>query len=131
MKIVINNGFGGYSLSKEALDFLGVDSSISKNPFTGALFSDENLYSNKFYLDKDRSNPKLVECVEKLRSKANGDTANLIVVQGMPGFKLFEYDGWECIYYEYDHCFHCTSANIQGSRFCSQCGAPLGVLGNG
>ena len=129
MKIVINNDYGGYSLSKEALDFLGVDSSLARNPLFPERETD--YCKNAFMFGEDRSNPKLVECVEKLGWKANGNYAKLTIVEGMPGFKIFDYDGLETIYYEYIHCFHCTSANIQGSRFCSQCGAPLGVSGNG
>ncbi len=79
MKVVINRCFGGFGLSQAACDFLGVES------------SDE--------LDGDRANLKLVECVEKLGSKANGSCANLVVVE-IPDntqYHIEEYDGLESI----------------------------------
>ena len=54
-KVVINCCFGGYSLSKEAYEFLGLE-------------WDEF----GFEFEDDRTNPKLVECVETLKEKANG-----------------------------------------------------------
>ena len=52
-KVVLKSCYGGYKLSKAALDYLGI--------------SREEAY----IFEDDPTNPKLVECVEKL-----GDTAN-------------------------------------------------------
>lgn len=85
MKVVINADFGGFSLSKEAFDFLSISF---------------DRYGYK-YADKEmRDNPKLVECVEKLGEKANGLCAKLKVVE-IPDdveWELYEYDGFESIH---------------------------------
>jgi hypothetical protein len=121
MKIVINDDFGGYALSKKALEFLGID--VSHFSFKAENIS---LLKNAHAFEYERHNPLLVKCVEELGHEANGWCAKLKIVEGMPGYKIFSYDGMETIYYEYDHCSHCDSPNVQGSKFCSQCGAPLG-----
>lgn len=80
MKIVINRCYGGYSLSKEAQAFLGVDSAYA--------------------FDDDRANPKLVECVETLGSVlASNGLASLKVVE-IPDdveWEIENYDGVECV----------------------------------
>lgn len=79
MKIVINTCYGGFELSEEAKSFLGCDTSDS--------------YCN------DRSNPKLVECVEKLGEKASETCSRLKVVEIPDGvdWEIGEYDGIEWI----------------------------------
>ncbi len=83
MKIVINKCFGGYGLSKEAYEYMGLD------------WDD---YGYEF--DDDRTNPKLVECVEALGEKASGDFASLTVVEIPDDVEWFidEYDGIESIH---------------------------------
>ena len=82
MKVVINACYGGFGLSEEAYKFLGL-----KWDKYGYDFCD------------DRTNPKLVECVEKLGKKANGQSAELKVVEIPDGidWELDEYDGIEHI----------------------------------
>ena len=82
MKVVINKCFGGYSLSKEAYKYLGLS-------WGG--------YGYKF--QDDRTNPKLVEVVEKLGEKANGQFADLKVVEIPNNINWFisDYDGIEKI----------------------------------
>lgn len=82
MKYVINNCYGGYSLSEAAYRFLGISWDG-----TGFAFDDE------------RSNPRLVECVEKLGADANGECADLSVIEVPDGISvhLEEYDGMEYI----------------------------------
>ena len=82
MKIVVNVCWGGYGLSKEAYDFLG-----------------EDWDNYGFLYDKDRANPKLVECVEKLGSKANGSMSELKIVEIPDGieYEINDYDGIEQI----------------------------------
>lgn len=78
MKVVINKCVGGYGLSKETYKFLNI-------PWDG--------YGYAF--DEDRSNPALVECVEALGEKDNGDYAALKVVE-IPDdveWEIAEYDG--------------------------------------
>lgn len=66
MKIVVNRSKGekmGYKLSQEACDMLGV-----KDPYS-------------FYLQEDRTNPDLIKIVEFLQERANGDTADLRIIE--------------------------------------------------
>ena len=63
MKIVINRCYGGYSLSKEAYEYLGLK-------WDGYGYA----------YDNDRTNPRLVECIEMLGNAANGRFAELEIV---------------------------------------------------
>lgn len=66
MKVVINKCFGGFCLSKEAYEMLGLK---------------WDKYGFEFCEREKRADPKLVEVVEKLGDKANGDGAKLRVVE--------------------------------------------------
>ena len=59
MKIVINNDYGGFQLSDEAWNYLGLDPQDTNTR--------QRIDTPEF-----RSNPKLVECVEALGERANG-----------------------------------------------------------
>lgn len=61
MKLVINTCYGGFSLSPDALDSLGV--------------------KGESYFYNHRDDPHLVEIVERLGAKANGKYASLKVVE--------------------------------------------------
>lgn len=66
MKIVANRSRGencGYKLSTVACEFMGVTEPHS------------------FYNHEDRTNPKLIEAVEFLQEKVNGDGADLRVIE--------------------------------------------------
>lgn len=81
MKVVIN-ACGGYGLSPAAYKHLGL-----KWDGYGQAFKE------------DRSNPKLIECVEKLGDIANGRYACLIIVE-IPDdveWEIEEYDGVEWV----------------------------------
>ena len=78
MKVVINKCYGGFSISKEAMELLGVDSP---------------------YPDIKRNDPALVEVVEKLGDKANGSFSKLKIVE-IPDdveWDIAEYDGLEWV----------------------------------
>ena len=82
MKIVINQKYGGFGLSKEAYEFLGLE-------WDGYGFA----------MDKNRADPKLVECVETLGERANGMCADLKVLD-IPDdveWEIQEYGGREWI----------------------------------
>lgn len=82
MKIVINECFGGFGLSKEAFEYLDLE-------WDGFGIADEI----------KRNDPKLVECVETLGERANGRFAKLKVVE-IPDnveWEITEYDGLETI----------------------------------
>lgn len=85
MKVVINRCFGGFSLSKKAYEFLGLE---------------WNGHGYK-YRDYDlRTDPRLVECVETLGEEADGSLARLKVVE-IPDdveWEICDYDGVETIH---------------------------------
>ena len=85
MEIVINECYGGFSLSKEAYEWLGLE-------WDG--------YGFKYSNNEQRTDPKLIECVKTLKEKADGRFANLRVVkipEEATDWKLDEYDGAESI----------------------------------
>jgi len=82
MKVVINNCYGGFFLSKAAYDYLGlawdgvgICTSPSNMEALG-LPAETQDYDISF-----RSLPKLVECVEKLGDEASGRFARLKIVE--------------------------------------------------
>lgn len=78
MKIVINTRYGGFSLSQKACDELGLESG---------------------YDPIKRNDPKLVEVVERLGEDANGNFADLSIVE-IPDdvdWVVEEYDGNEWV----------------------------------
>ena len=82
MKVVINRCWGGYGLSKEAYEYLGLEWDNCGKKFKN-----------------DRSNPKLIEVVEELGKKANSKFASLKVVE-IPDdidWHIHDYDGMETV----------------------------------
>lgn len=82
MKVVINKCWGGFGLSKEAFEYLGLE------------------WDGFGCAEIERHNSKLVECVEKLGDKANGRFASLEVVE-IPDdveYEIDNYDGMETIH---------------------------------
>lgn len=82
MKVVINKCYGGFCLSKEAYEYLGL-------AWDG--------YGYKY--NDNRTDLKLVECVETLGDIASGSLAELKVVE-IPDdvdWYIDEYDGIEWI----------------------------------
>ncbi len=85
-KVVVNNCYGGFGLSKEAQDFIAKEID----------FNNPNFNDHDF-----RENPKLVECVETLGERANAEYSDLIVVE-IPDnaeWDIDDYDGMEEINY--------------------------------
>jgi len=86
MKVVINNCYGGFSVSKAVYDFLGLPvDSYGYCKYTGECW--------------DRNDPDLVRAVEALGEKANGRNAELAIVDIPDDVKwhVVEYDGIECV----------------------------------
>ena len=84
MKVVINTCYGNFCLSEAAYKFLGLE-------------WDNHGYEYSEY--DDRTNPKLVECVETLGKAANGAFADLKVVE-VPDdveWDIENYDGVEWV----------------------------------
>lgn len=82
MKVVINTCFGGYGLSEEAYKYLGLE-------WDGYGFA----------RDTNRTDSKLIECVETLGEKANGQFASLKVVEVPDDVDWYidDYDGIETV----------------------------------
>jgi hypothetical protein len=76
-KIVINRCYGGFGLSYDALQTLGIESEY----------------------DIERDDPKLVAVVESMGDKANGRFSELKIVEIPDDVQYFidECDGMECI----------------------------------
>ena len=112
MKIVINEDFGGFSLSKEAFEMLlkrkGIEYEIVESTTFGYLkesfydkghAGDESHYISDYdFISSDqRSDEDLVAVIEALGKKANGPRASLKVVE-IPDdvdWYIEEYDGRE------------------------------------
>ena len=83
-KVVINCSYGGFSLSKEAMQYLTDKYGIE--------------YCEYGYVDLQRHDKRLVEVVEVLGDKANGMFAKLVVKEINSNiYRIDEYDGSESI----------------------------------
>lgn len=121
MKVVINHDFGGFSLSNEAVEAC-IENGLKltqynaegnyENPDAHFVELKESLFRNQKYgciegygqsQNKFRTNPILVEVVEKLKNKANGSYASLKVIDipfndnQINCWHIDEYDGAERI----------------------------------
>ena len=91
MKIVVNRCFGGYSLSKLAMDMLGVDSAYA------------------FFWWEERNSPALVKVVEELGKAADGDCADLEIIEipdSATDWLIEDYDGMETVLYVFGGKIH-------------------------
>lgn len=87
MKIVINNNYGGFELSDEAIDKLKEKG-----------FTEEQIFC------LPRHHSALVEVVEELGEDAGAVYSELVVVDVdiKDKYYIYEYDGWESVYKEDD-----------------------------
>lgn len=95
MKIVINNDYGGFSVSKKVYDELG----LKWNGYGYLENDDFEIESDNYYAY--RADPRLIEAIEKIGEKeASGRVASLKVVEIPDGtdWEIDEYDGWESIH---------------------------------
>lgn len=90
-KVVINNYFGGFSISKECAKWL--------EEKYGYDFSKDYGYG-QYYFDEDRHNKHLVEAIETLGSDVcSGDCATLELVECNSGmYRITDYDGYETLH---------------------------------
>jgi hypothetical protein len=98
-KIVINTCFGGFGLSREAIDLY-----CSKTGTNPGEWNESYLgYSDFSTYDLDRDDPILVEVVKKLKKKANGYFSDLKIVDIPEDVKYYihEYDGLEEVHEEH------------------------------
>ena len=91
IKVAINTCYGGFCLSKEAYEFLGI-------PWDGFGYDYASQYNEK------RTDPKLIECIEMLGKKANGNGADIEIVEVPDNVDWYidDYDGVESIEEEHD-----------------------------
>ena len=110
MKVVINQDFGGFSLSKEAFEMLlkrkGIEYEIVSSTTFGYLkesfyrkghAGDDKYYLSDYSYIENRVDEDLVAVVETLGSAANGPCASLKIVE-IPeevNWYIEEYDGRE------------------------------------
>jgi hypothetical protein len=112
MKVVINQDFGGFGLSREAFEMLLQRKNIEyevveSNTFSfirGSFYHKGHAGDDKFYLSDydfydNRADEDLIAVVETLGTAANGHAANLKVVEIPDGIEWYieEYDGREHI----------------------------------
>lgn len=86
MKVVINGCYGGFGLSDKATDLYK------------ELAATEYTYDFEWNL-KNRNDANLVKVVEMLGEEANGDFAELKIIE-IPddvNWTVFNYDGWEWV----------------------------------
>jgi len=99
MKVAYNACYGGFSLSKAAMERLaeikGVD--LSGMEFHYCTFRDGN--GGKFECPEDRSDKDLIKVIEELGEIANGTHANLqiAVIPDGADYEIDEYDGFESV----------------------------------
>ena len=101
-KVVYNNCFGGFSLSKKAGEWL-LEHNIEE-PYKSAIEDDiqkinepESIITS-VYSEIPRHHPLLVQCVEELGKAANGECAKLVIEEIYSNiYKIDEYDGNETI----------------------------------
>lgn len=108
-KVVINKCFGGFSLSKKAIDWLEERGVFNTPYLQEELKRTKNWMKQnlKCYVPDDmgiaRDNPLLVECVETLKKKAFYSGVSKLVVEDWGGtlykdFYIGDYDGYEEIF---------------------------------
>ena len=95
MKIVVNKCFGGYGLSHYAKTLIEKKKGIKFDPNE----MDPILRSDPI----SRTDPDLIDIVEKIKKKANGRNAKLKVVEIPDGadYYITDYDGLETVHYGY------------------------------
>jgi hypothetical protein len=101
-KVVYNNCFGGFSLSKKAGEWL-LEHNIEE-PYKSAIeddiqkINDPESIITSVYSEIPRHHPLLVQCVEELGKAANGECAKLVIEEIYSNiYKIVEYDGNETI----------------------------------
>lgn len=100
MKVVINDDFGGFSLSKEATEFIA---KRKGEDLTEAIkeHGDRSidLFYKYHYVDLPREDIDLVTAVETLGDKANGNLSDLCIeeVPDEYGYYIHDYEGCESV----------------------------------
>jgi hypothetical protein len=105
MKLVVNKCYGGFGVSTAAILWLRERNHAESlaQTIAGEQFSDGTIcpdYGSWLGRDATRNDPLLVECVETLGEKANGELAELRVIEIPDGISwgIDEYDGIETVH---------------------------------
>ena len=92
-KVVLNRCYGGFGISEKAVDWLREQGVPSEKVYVV-----ETLSWRPAHCNLHRHDPLLVKCVETLGKDANGEHADLEVVEiEQPLYRISEYDGAEGI----------------------------------
>lgn len=107
MKIAINIQFGGFSISKKALDYmnsLGCEKAeeilYEHKKETSEADLDSFSYNSFYDFNNDRTNHYLISAIESLGKEAFGSMSHLRVVE-IPDdvdYEIYDYDGVESIH---------------------------------
>jgi len=108
MKVVINDCFGGFSLSDKAAKICidrGMRCSESDNDNPDFIYTPKSYWGEYFAPNHDeksfRTNPIVIQVVEELGKEADGTHAKLIIVEipfdSTDGWYIHEYDGRETV----------------------------------
>lgn len=111
MKIVINSNYGGFSISKEAAEYMAnLGCPIAKAELDEYNNSPEKgrawfgygfvVVDGTDIAGYDRTSPYLIEAIEKLGEKANGEYASLKIIEIPDGINYYidEYGGMESVH---------------------------------
>ena len=107
-KVVYNRCYGGFGLSDEAMLLYCEKKGIKVYPCDEfghtTFYTDENKSDYIYDRELERDDPVLIEVVEELGDKANGECAELAIEyisKGTP-YRIREYDGFETFEYAND-----------------------------
>lgn len=106
-EIVINQCYGGFSLSVEAMEYCAKLKNFKLTPCVGndkdtfyiEGFSEDNKYYSPYYFNNKRDDPDLIKTVKDLKNKANGKYSALAIIE-IPDnveYTIEEYDGIEWV----------------------------------
>lgn len=109
MKIVVNKCFGGFSVSRKAVEFMAERGNeqakaeldeILSGKYVNAAYDIYFGYSEKFESEYNRTDPDLILAVETLKDEANSSCSKLKVVEIPDGieWEITDYDGVETIH---------------------------------
>jgi hypothetical protein len=95
MKLVINRDYGGFGLSRKALDMYAAEKGIDPGKWNDTFKFYDNISDHVI----QRDDPVLVRIVQELGNEANGGYAELKVVDIPDGvrYTIEEYDGIEWV----------------------------------
>jgi hypothetical protein len=103
MKIVINKSFGGFGLSKKAVEYMANLGSSQARAELESMEDNSDCYygySEKYNFEYSRTDPALIKAVEVLKEEANSRFSNLKIIEIPEGvnWEIIDHDGLETIH---------------------------------